>query len=358
MGLSDGVLEDASLPSQPRSRSGQPAGVAKLDDVSRKLLALCLFYILGAALIWPSMYSGVAQIYLSELVAGGPICFFAVMIPAAIIISPKAPIGFIVTLVRANGMRAALVVTVFILLLAAYTTCKVNIPEIVPFYSDEALADLDELLHGQAPWQIAHAFDSDTLALVIGTTYSKIWFLEWFGMVFFAALCSNQLMHLRYLAALALVTMVVGTLLATLFSSVGPIFYDEFLGGDRYAELLKVVRQHNQLALRYSHYLLASYKANMPALGSGISAMPSMHVAIATLNAFYLARLNRWLGVAGWAFAIFILFGSFYTGWHYAVDGYISMLVVAVIWRRTAGIADIKTGTSGSTTDAPDRQFL
>lgn len=46
--------------------------------------------------------------------------------------------------------------------------------------------------------------------------------------------------------------------------------------------------------------------------------MPSVHVAIATLNAFYLARLNRWLGVAGWAFAIFILFGSVYTGWHYA----------------------------------------
>ncbi|TIQ29812.1 MAG: hypothetical protein E5X48_29810 [Mesorhizobium sp.] len=356
MGLSDGVLEDASLPSQPRSRSGQLADVAKLDDVSRKLLALCLFYILGAALIWPSMYSDIAQIYLSELVVGGPICFFAVMIPAAIIISPKAPIGFIVTLVRANGIRAALVVTVFILLLAAYTTCKVNIPDIVPFYSDEALADLDEFLHGQAPWQIAHAFDSDILALVIGTVYSKIWFVEWFGMVFFAALYANQLMHLRYLTALALVTMVVGTLLATLLSSVGPIFYDEFLGGDRYAELLKVVRQHNELALQYSHYLLASYKADMPALGSGISAMPSMHVAIATLNAFYLAQLNRWLGVAGWAFAIFILFGSFYTGWHYAVDGYIAMLVVAVIWRRTAGIADIKIGASGSTVDASGRQ--
>ncbi|RTL93777.1 MAG: hypothetical protein EKK31_31615 [Hyphomicrobiales bacterium] len=78
--------------------------------------------------------------------------------------------------------------------------------------------------------------------------------------------------------------------------------------------------------------------------------MPSMHVAIATLNAFYLARLNRWLGLAGWAFAIFILFGSIYTGWHYAADGYISMLVVAVIWRRTAGILDGDAEASGSPT--------
>lgn len=75
-----------------------------------------------------------------------------------------------------------------------------------------------------------------------------------------------------------------------------------------------------------------------------------MHVAIATLNAFYLARLNRWLGLAGWAFAIFILFGSIYTGWHYAADGYISMLVVAVIWRRTAGILDGDAEASGSPT--------
>ncbi|AZO10216.1 MULTISPECIES: phosphatase PAP2 family protein [unclassified Mesorhizobium] len=345
MDLSSGVAGHAIVPAQ----TGRPVDATKVDTVSRRLLALCLLYVLGAALAWPSAYADVAQMYLSELAVRGSFSFLVMIILAAVILSPDAPVGFMVRLFRSNGLRAALVVVIFILSLAAFTTWKVNIPDIVPFYCDRALADIGEFLHGQAPWRIAHAFDSDTLAMLVAVAYAKIWFVEWFGLLFFAALGANQLVHLRYLTALALVTMVVGTLLATLFSSVGPIFYDEFLGGTRFAELVEVLKQRpgNQHVLLYSDYLLDSYRADLPALGTGISAMPSMHVAIATLNAFYLARLNRWLGVAGWAFAIFILFGSVYTGWHYEVDGYIAMLVVAVIWHRTAGI-EAKLGAAGS----------
>ena len=155
-------------------------------------------------------------------------------------------------------------------------------------------------------------------------------------MVFFAAMYAKRPLHLRYLTALALTTAVVGTLLATLLSSAGPIFYDQILNDTRYADLLATLRQraYNEHVLYYSNYLMESYKTGTPVLGAGISAMPSMHVAIATLNALYLARLNRWAGVAGWSFAIFIVFGSVYTGWHYVEDGYVAMLVVILIWRR------------------------
>jgi hypothetical protein len=354
MDLSCNALDDANLPDQAWRDHGRQASLLRIGNVPQKLLALCLVYISGAALIWPSAYAAMVEIYLQRLFVPGLPAFLVVMIPAAMIISPKAPLTFIATSIRTNGLRAAIVVTVFILLIAAFTVYKVNIPDIVPFYCDKAFADIGELLHGQAPWRIAHAFDSDVLAMVVAVTYANLWFLEWFGLVFFAALFANQPVHLRYLTAMALVVMLVGTVLATLFSSVGPIFYDEFLGGERYAELLEALKQHsyNEHVLSYSNYLLAVYKADKPALGSGISAMPSMHVAIATLNAFYLGRLNRWVGIAGWAFAIVILFGSVYTGWHYAVDGYIAMLVVAVIWQRTVSISDGKLAASGSTTDA------
>jgi membrane-associated phospholipid phosphatase len=36
--------------------------------------------------------------------------------------------------------------------------------------------------------------------------------------------------------------------------------------------------------------------------------------------------------VIGWAFASTILFGSIYTGWHYAVDGYLSAILSTAIW--------------------------
>ncbi|RAZ91444.1 hypothetical protein DPM33_09190 [Mesorhizobium hawassense] len=342
MGLQDGVAADAGFSRQPQGDLSQTTDDRKVAYVSRKLLLLCLIYIALAALFWPSVYWRVTLLYVFQLIMWGPFSCLAVIVPAAVIVSPRAPIGFIKTSLRSNGLRAALVVTVFVLSLSAFTTYKVNIPGIMPFYSDKALADIGEFLHGQAPWRIAHAFDSDTLAMLVALTYSKVWFVEWFGMVFFAALFANQLVHLRYLTALAFVTMAVGTFLATLFSSVGPIFYDQFLGGHRYVELLEILKRRpsNEHVLLYSDYLLGSYQANRPDLGTGISAMPSMHVAVATLNAFYLARLSRWLGAAGWMFAIFILFGSIYTGWHYAVDSYIAMLVVTVIWRRTAAIFD------------------
>ncbi|WP_352458864.1 MULTISPECIES: phosphatase PAP2 family protein [unclassified Mesorhizobium] len=39
--------------------------------------------------------------------------------------------------------------------------------------------------------------------------------------------------------------------------------------------------------------------------------------------------------VLGWTFAALILYGSVFTGWHYAVDGYASIIVVSVIWWAT-----------------------
>ena len=36
--------------------------------------------------------------------------------------------------------------------------------------------------------------------------------------------------------------------------------------------------------------------------------------------------------IAGWTFAAIIMFGSVYTGWHYALDGYLSFIVVTAIW--------------------------
>ena len=339
----------------PWWQTWRTVGDDRLTDISCKLMALCLGYVLVAALIWPVAYGDMLRIYLVQLVVMGPMALLFILAPVAIVASPRSPMRFIVGQMRSNARRAGVVALIFVLSLAAYTTYKINIPKIVPFYGDKALADLGELLHGSAPWRIVHAIDSDALAWLVDITYSKIWFLEWFGMVLYAALYANKALHLRYLVALALTTIVSGTLLATLFSSAGPVFYDQLYNDTRYADLLAALRQrpYNEHVLYYSDYLMRSYLTGTPALGSGISAMPSMHVAIATLNAFYLLRLNRWLGVVGWAFALFIFFGSVYTGWHYAVDGYVAMLVVAVIWQRSGSFFENRRDRPGSPAQGP-----
>ena len=73
---------------------------------------------------------------------------------------------------------------------------------------------------------------------------------------------------------------------------------------------------------------------SIPSTVNVYAAMPSMHVALATLNALFLSRINRAAGVLGWAFLGITQVGSVYFGWHYAIDGYVSIIAVLVLWRR------------------------
>ena len=77
------------------------------------------------------------------------------------------------------------------------------------------------------------------------------------------------------------------------------------------------------------------------AFGSGISAFPSVHVAMAVVTSLYLAERSRWLAPVGIAFVAIILFMSVYSGFHYAIDGYASILVVATAYglERHYGVA-------------------
>lgn len=70
-----------------------------------------------------------------------------------------------------------------------------------------------------------------------------------------------------------------------------------------------------------------------PLMISGISAMPSMHVAIAVLFALWLQSYrNTWLTITGWAYASVIYLSSIHLGWHYATDGPVSAAFVASVW--------------------------
>ncbi len=79
-------------------------------------------------------------------------------------------------------------------------------------------------------------------------------------------------------------------------------------------------------------YLWTSYEARALLFGSGISAFPSVHLGIATLTALYLFERQRYLLLPGIAFVAVILFLSVYSGYHYAIDGYFSIVAVIGLW--------------------------
>jgi membrane-associated phospholipid phosphatase len=78
--------------------------------------------------------------------------------------------------------------------------------------------------------------------------------------------------------------------------------------------------------------LWAAYESRTLTAGSGISAMPSLHVATSLSFAILGWKTSRLVGVLLGMFAAIILIGSVHLGWHYAVDGYLSIALTGLIW--------------------------
>jgi membrane-associated phospholipid phosphatase len=68
--------------------------------------------------------------------------------------------------------------------------------------------------------------------------------------------------------------------------------------------------------------------------------MPSLHVAIAFSYVLLGAAIDRRLALAGGVFTALILIGSVHLGWHYAIDGYFSILMTWLIWRAVGWLLD------------------
>ncbi|WP_404927683.1 phosphatase PAP2 family protein [Mesorhizobium sp. ORM16] len=319
-----------------RSVSTVDLGVATTRS-SWLLTGLCLVCVATALCLRPERYLLLSIKYFGTFLGLLPVLLVVGLGLTALVYGGPRPTRFMVHILKERGPAAARVVLLFFLGIIAFTTFRITIPEIVPYYADPMLADLDRWLHGVDPWVWTHGIVSEPASMLVFKAYMSWWFMQWLGVVLFVAFWNSPARRIRYLWAFALTMMLCGTVLPIMLSSSGPIFYDRFYGGSRFAGVLAaLMADPYALPVRFAaSYLLDAHDSGSSALGSGITAMPSMHVAIVTLNAFFLTGFGRRWAVAGWSFAALILFGSVYTGWHYAVDGYLSILVVSLLWYLT-----------------------
>jgi membrane-associated phospholipid phosphatase len=136
--------------------------------------------------------------------------------------------------------------------------------------------------------------------------------------------------------------------------SAGPIFFERIGLGDRFAAL--PVSPWAQTA---ADYLWQDYLGETGKLGTGISAMPSLHIAISGWFVLvFRSQLPRLQFIALAYFGL-IAFGSVYLGWHYAVDGIVGVLIVGIAWygtqfltlsadqRKTQSLLDAGSGMRG-----------
>lgn len=238
---------------------------------------------------------------------------------------------------RTNSMVAGLLVmTGVIVFQGTFTSIKTSLPQLFDgFPYDRLHADIDAMLHfGVDPWRYFQPIaESLLISSFVDFNYSVIWFALCFGILFFVATSPRaDGIRVRYLLMFMFVWIVVGNLMAGAFLSAGPVYYGEVTGDhDRFAELLAMLAQTEGLgsAHNYQQYLWMLYDANKPGIGSGISAFPSVHVALAAMNAFFILERSRLLGLLAFAYVAFVLASSVFLGWHYAIDGYASIAVVA-----------------------------
>ena len=291
-------------------------------------------YAAVAACIAPAGLAAMLATYAEQMLMLAPV-LVAGLGAASLIRRRQAPLSFIRDVLRERALPLTLTLAGFCLGMAAFTALKLAIPRLVPFYADPFLADLDALLVPGGSGMLAHALLPAWAAWPLAWLYGPVWFIAWFGTIAYVALSRDTALRRRYFWALALTLAIVGTLLATVLSSVGPVFYDRIYGGTRFAGLMALVDATSvgEYMRFASSYLYDNYTHGAHGFGTGISAMPSVHIAIVTLNAQMLWSRDRRIGALAWAYAAAIGFGSVYLGWHYAIDGLVSLVVVVAIWR-------------------------
>lgn len=207
-----------------------------------------------------------------------------------------------------------------------------------PFRWDATFARVSSVLSGGVPayhWMNL-LFHDINLTVALDQAY-----LFWFPLMFYLGATVAWLPHRgvrqRALLCWGLVWIVLGTVLAHVFSSAGPVYYHHVVAGsDPYAPLLAHLDSVNAriplVAVQLQGDIWNNLQRSRDLPWLHISAFPSIHVALPVFFGLVFFRVWRGLGLFLFGVTVIIVCGSIYLGWHYAIDGYASIGGVALLW--------------------------
>jgi hypothetical protein len=219
-------------------------------------------------------------------------------------------------------------VQVFAFSSAAFSALKTALPSVTPFWLDPPLAALEERLLGSPPWMLSHQYlgwATPAIDLVYAT-----WLPVQTAAFYAIVACRPSAWKTKALVTYSIAWLLLGIGGAYLFSSAGPIFYDRLFGADAFGGLA-VALHDAPIAVRTSDMLWRAYSLHTNEVASGISAMPSLHVALALWLALIFQRTR--IAPVAWVYFTLIWIGSVHLGWHYVSDGLVGVLGIYAIWR-------------------------
>ncbi|MCF2514825.1 phosphatase PAP2 family protein [Sphingomonas sp. G124] len=317
-----------------------------MDDISTKralafpaLLALVMLAVASAI----SLQTGVSgwRVFAPYLGAWGASTLLSMLVwmfvQVLVLLPTRAdhPLQAVLRRVREPARVALLPAFIFPLFLGAYTWAKCSIPFTVGYGWEEVWANADRMIFGEDAWRWAHSVLPEFLASAMTFYYAVIW---GFALVFSGTLISafaSRRFTATYFTALMLCWLIGGTAMAYSISAAGPVFAhltDPNLA-DRFLPLrveLGRILAKDDLVLKSQRYLAIGMNMKIALKGGGVSAMPSMHIATATILALMAFR-TRWfpLALLFWGLTFF---GSIYLGYHYAVDAPVAAIAAVFCW--------------------------
>lgn len=243
-------------------------------------------------------------------------------------------------LTRTRAFSETVVPVVYILVaqvpfFAACHTFKLLVPQPAGFWADIPLARFDAWLHGgQSAWDAyAAAFGRFIPDDLVVMSYFSLWGA--IAYVFPACIVAferDPKVAIRYVWLCGLTWVILGNVIAIAAASAGPVYFFNVTGQDDFRFLSGFLGENDDIfggLMALQDRLWLQHQDGD--LGTGVSAFPSLHVAASMLPFLYaVEKLGKW-AVPFAVFPFIIQYGSVRTGFHYAVDGYFSILVVVAI---------------------------
>ena len=195
----------------------------------------------------------------------------------------------------------------------AFMWAKPLLNYFVPFHADPLLARLDRALFlGHDPWTFLDWLNSMPMALF----YHRGWFALMIVTLVVVLSRAPSPQKSAVMLSYFLLWTLVGPVIHMLVPAAGPVFYARLGYGDEFTGIYLPQEMARMVDYLWTHYTGARFGP-----GSGISAMPSLHIATTAWMVIAIrAHAPRWtVPMALVGTFIFLLSISF--GWHYAIDG-------------------------------------
>jgi hypothetical protein len=267
-------------------------------------------------------------------------CLFAFVLMACVIINVRILRGESATCNLFTDYLAhrLLALLAAFLCMFNFSIFKQTIPLIVPFTWDPILLQIDLALLGG---QLLPDWLNTYLPIESLNHYTDHCYASWVtisgAILLWRALSNDNRQRFHFLIAWLLCWIVLGSVIALLFSSVGPCFYAHFYDHVPYIISRSYPLQPEGALLTDTAktFLLSGSQQHHYAVGLGISAFPSLHVATSVINAHTLAAAHPLLGRLGWLYVGAVSLSAIYLGFHYVIDCVIAIIIAQYIWRFT-----------------------